>query len=94
MVHLFDAIVVCFFQADGDEPEKTPEEIELMVRSLASPSNRLILFLQQSTVEWSCPLWLHKLKEIDPAFRRTIIVLSKFDNRLKVCPHNNRQSGT
>jgi hypothetical protein len=76
------------------EPENTPEEIKLMVKSLASPSNRLILFVQQSSVEWASSFWLDTIKEVDPTFRRTTIVISKFDNRLKVCQQNNRQSGT
>jgi hypothetical protein len=43
-----------------------------------------LLFLQQSSVEWCSSLWLDSIREIDPTFRRTIIVVSKFDNRLKV----------
>lgn len=55
-----------------------------MVKSLASPPHRLLLFLQQSSVEWCSSLWLDAIREIDPTFKRTIIVISKFDNRLKV----------
>lgn len=55
-----------------------------MVKSLASPTHRLLLFLQQSSVEWCSSLWLDAIRELDPTFRRTIIVVSKFDNRLKV----------
>lgn len=55
-----------------------------MVKSLASPPHRLLLFLQQSSVEWCSSLWLDAIREIDPTFKRTIIVVSKFDNRLKV----------
>ncbi|KQK09720.1 hypothetical protein BRADI_2g49747v3 [Brachypodium distachyon] len=65
------------------EPETTPDEILSMVKSLASPPHRLILFLQQSSVEWCSSLWLDSIREIDPTFRRTMIVISKFDNRLK-----------
>ena len=56
-----------------------------MVKTLASPPHRLILFLQQSSGEWCSSLWLEAIREIDPTFRRTMIVISKFDNRLKVC---------
>lgn len=42
------------------------------------------MFLQQSSVEWCSSLWLDAIREIDPTFRRTVIVVSKFDNRLKV----------
>ncbi|KAF2314342.1 hypothetical protein GH714_025517 [Hevea brasiliensis] len=70
-------------KAKKGEPEKTPEEILSMVKSLASPPHRILLFLQQSSVEWCSSLWLDAIREIDPSFRRTIIVVSKFDNRLK-----------
>lgn len=70
-------------KAKKGEPEGTPEEILSMVKSLASPPHRLLLFLQQSSVEWCSSLWLDAIREIDPTFKRTIIVISKFDNRLK-----------
>ncbi|KAK8969986.1 Dynamin-related protein 5A [Platanthera guangdongensis] len=70
-------------KAKKGEPENTPDEILSMVKSLASPPHRLLLFLQQSSVEWCSSLWLDSIKEIDPTFKRTIIVVSKFDNRLK-----------
>ncbi|XVF70187.1 hypothetical protein PTKIN_Ptkin11bG0141200 [Pterospermum kingtungense] len=70
-------------KAKTGEPENTPEEILSMVKSLASPPHRIILFLQQSSVECCSSLWLDSVREIDPTFTRTIIVVSKFDNRLK-----------
>ncbi|URD90801.1 DYNc [Musa troglodytarum] len=70
-------------KAKKGEPESTPTEILSMVKSLASPPHRLLLFLQQSSVEWCSSLWLDAIREIDPTFKRTIIVVSKFDNRLK-----------
>ncbi|KAK1416779.1 hypothetical protein QVD17_25895 [Tagetes erecta] len=70
-------------KAKKGEPESTPEEILSMVISLASPPNRILLFLQQSSVEWCSSLWLDAIRDIDPSFRRTLIVVSKFDNRLK-----------
>ncbi|OIW05274.1 hypothetical protein TanjilG_03663 [Lupinus angustifolius] len=70
-------------KAKKGEPENTPEEILLMVKSLASPPHRILLFLQQSSVEWCSSLWLDSIREIDPTFRRTVIVVSKFDNRLR-----------
>ncbi|KAF8409233.1 hypothetical protein HHK36_005307 [Tetracentron sinense] len=70
-------------KAKKGEPENTPDEILSMVKSLASPPHRLLMFLQQSSVEWCSSLWLDAIREIDPTFRRTIIVISKFDNRLK-----------
>ncbi|CAG7888739.1 unnamed protein product [Brassica rapa] len=50
-----------------------------MVKSLASPPHRILL-------------WLDAVREIDSSFRRTIIVVSKFDNRLKVLECLNTQS--
>ncbi|XP_020575233.1 dynamin-related protein 5A [Phalaenopsis equestris] len=70
-------------KAKKGEPENTPDEILSMVKALASPPHRLLLFLQQSSVEWCSSLWLDSIREIDPTFKRTIIVVSKFDNRLK-----------
>ncbi|KAI3702844.1 hypothetical protein L6452_28597 [Arctium lappa] len=70
-------------KAKKGEPESTPEEILSMVKSLASPTHRILVFLQQSSVEWCSSLWLDAIREIDPTFRRTVIVVSKFDNRLK-----------
>ncbi|KAG8364931.1 hypothetical protein BUALT_Bualt18G0050000 [Buddleja alternifolia] len=70
-------------KAKKGEPENTPDEILSMVKSLASPPHRILLFLQQSSVEWCSSLWLDAIREIDPTFRRTLIVVSKFDNRLK-----------
>ncbi|RZC50908.1 hypothetical protein C5167_019342 [Papaver somniferum] len=70
-------------KAKKGEPENTPDEILSMVKSLASPPHRLLVFLQQSSVEWCSSLWLDAVREIDPTFKRTIVVVSKFDNRLK-----------
>lgn len=72
------------WQAKKGEQENTPDEILSMVKSLASPPHRIILFLQQSSVEWCSSLWLDAVREIDPLLKRSIIVVSKFDNRLKV----------
>ncbi|KAJ0250449.1 Dynamin-related protein 5A [Hirschfeldia incana] len=70
-------------KAKKGEPETTPDEILSMVKTLASPPHRILLFLQQSSVEWCSSLWLDAVREIDSSFRRTIVVVSKFDNRLK-----------
>ncbi|WVZ83099.1 hypothetical protein U9M48_030277 [Paspalum notatum var. saurae] len=71
-------------QALRGEPESLPDEILSMVKALAAAPHRLVLFLQQSSVEWGSSIWLETLEEIDPTFSRTIVVISKFDNRLKV----------
>ena len=54
-----------------------------MVRELIAPPNRIILFLQQSSVEWCNSMFLQVVQEADPGLQRTILVTSKFDNRLK-----------
>ncbi|KVH93044.1 Dynamin [Cynara cardunculus var. scolymus] len=74
----------CRVQAMKGEPESTPEEILSMVKSLASPLHRILVSLQQSSGEWCSSLWLDAILDIDPTFGRTLIVVSKFDNRLKV----------
>ncbi|MCO5613342.1 hypothetical protein L7F22_067618 [Adiantum nelumboides] len=78
------ALILCLYlQAKKGEPENTPEDIMSMVRTLAAPQHRLLLFLQQSSVEWCSSLWLDSIRSFDPSLRRTIVVISKFDNRLK-----------
>lgn len=84
MYSIFVFNLLVSWQAKKGEPENTPDEILSMVKSLASPPHRILLFLQQSSVEWCSSLWLDAIREIDPTFRRTVIVVSKFDNRLKV----------
>lgn len=39
---------------------------------LSCPPCRLILFLQQSSVEWASSLWLNVVQEVDPTFQRTV----------------------
>eukprot|EP00877_Chromochloris_zofingiensis_P001237 jgi/Chrzof1/11113/Cz05g24080.t1 len=70
-------------KAKNGETDSTPDDILKMVKAQAAPPHRLILFLQQSSVEWASSLWLHVVQEVDPHFQRTVIVASKFDNRLK-----------
>ena len=65
-----------------DDPD-TPQDIREMVRELITPPNRTILFLQQSSVEWCNSMFLSVVQEVDPSLQRTILVTSKFDNRLK-----------
>jgi hypothetical protein len=43
-----------------------------MVKAQAAPQHRLILFLQQSSVEWASSLWMHVIQEVDPTFSRTV----------------------
>jgi hypothetical protein len=68
--------------ARKDEPAAMVAEIRAMVAEQAAPAHRIILFLQQSTVEWASSTWLKVVKEVDPDFRRTIFVATKLDHRL------------
>ena len=70
-------------KARQGEAESTPNDILAMVKEQCAPRHRLILFLQQSSVEWCSSLWMHVLQEVDPGFSRTVMVASKFDNRMK-----------
>jgi len=70
-------------KARQGEAESTPDDILAMVKEQCAPRHRLILFLQQSSVEWCSSLWMHVLQEVDPGFTRTVMVASKFDNRIK-----------
>ncbi|KAL0049185.1 hypothetical protein WJX82_008406 [Trebouxia sp. C0006] len=70
-------------KARKGEADTTPDDILSMVKAQAQPPHRLILFLQQSSVEWCSSLWMHVIQEVDPNFQRTVVVASKFDNRLK-----------
>jgi hypothetical protein len=71
---------------NGDD-ESTPDEILTMVKQFCAPRNRIILFLQQASVEWASSIWLDVVQQVDPSFNRTIMVASKFDNRLKELTH-------
>ena len=53
------------------------------VLELIRPENRLVLFLQQSNVEWASSLWLPVIQQVDPQLKRSVIVVSKLDNRMR-----------
>ena len=68
-------------QARKGEADHAPDDIMAMVKAQCAPPHRLILFLQQSSVEWCSSLWTHVVQEVDPHYQRTVMVCSKFDNR-------------
>lgn len=70
-------------KARTGEHDDSPDAIAAMVKEYIAPPHRLILFLQQSSVEWASSLWLHVVQEVDPTFSRTVMVCSKFDNRMR-----------
>lgn len=59
-------------QARKGEADSTPDDILAMVKAQCAPAHRLILFLQQSSVEWCSSLWMHVLQEVDPHYQRTV----------------------
>lgn len=70
-------------KAKAGEVDASPDAIAAMVKEYITPPHRLVLFLQQSSVEWASSLWLHVVQEVDPTFSRTVMVCSKFDNRMR-----------
>ncbi|GAM21736.1 hypothetical protein SAMD00019534_049110, partial [Acytostelium subglobosum LB1] len=69
------------FRKGGDEKLKT--EIGDMVKKLIEPKHRIIVCLEQSNVEWANTISRPLVKKIDQEFGRTILVNTKFDNRVK-----------
>lgn len=49
---------------------------------------RLILFLQQSSVEWCSSLWMHVIQEVDPNFQRTVGLTGPSVAQLQSCVLN------
>lgn len=80
-------------QARKGEADGTPDDILAMVKAQCAPPHRLILFLQQSSVEWCSSLWMHIVQEVDPHFQRTgrrrgagPAILRKADTATRVLP--------
>jgi len=69
------------FRLGGDESLKN--DIISMVTKLIEPSHRIIVCLEQSTVEWANTTSRPIVRQIDPTFSRTVLVNTKFDNRVK-----------
>jgi len=69
------------FRLGGNESLRN--EIARMNFRLMSPKNRIIVCLEQSTVEWANTTSRPIVQQIDRDFSRTILVNTKFDNRVK-----------
>lgn len=69
------------FRLGGEET--LSRQIEQMNMKLMKPPNRIIVCLEQSTVEWANSVSRPLAKLVDPQFERTILVNTKFDNRVK-----------
>ena len=68
--------------------ERLREDIRRMVLRIAEPRHRVVVCLEQSTVEWANTVSRPLVRRVDPAFARTVfartvLVNTKFDNRLK-----------
>lgn len=69
------------FRLTGDE--KLRVDIEEMVMKLISPPHRIIVCLEQATVEWANTNSRQFVQRVDPLLARTVLVRTKFDNRIK-----------
>jgi hypothetical protein len=67
----------------GRLQEKLRADIQRMVERLMQPANRIIVCLEQSTVEWANTSSRPIVRRFDPTFSRTVLVNTKFDNRVK-----------
>ena len=63
------------------ESDPLCERIYKTVMNLIKPQNRIIVALEQSTVEWCNTQVRPYIKKVDPNFERTIFVVTKFNNR-------------
>lgn len=63
--------------------ERLRDDIRRMVLRIAEPRHRVIVCLEQSTVEWANTVSRPLARTVDPALARTILVNTKFDNRIK-----------
>jgi GTP-binding protein EngB required for normal cell division len=74
-----------FVGLNRTKTEMTMEAIDRMVEDLVTGENnhRIIVCLEQATVEWRNPTKSRLFVEkVDPTFSRTVMVMTKFDNRL------------
>ncbi len=69
------------FRIGGDS--KLREEIHEMVIELIRPPERIIICLEQSTVEWANSTSRSIIQIADSQFKRTLFLHTKFDNRCK-----------
>ncbi|KAF0974485.1 hypothetical protein FDP41_006517 [Naegleria fowleri] len=63
------------------EQDPLAERIHKIVMNTIKPQNRIIIALEQSTVEWCNTQVRPLIKQVDPNYERTIFVVTKFNNR-------------
>lgn len=68
------------FRKAEDDP--LGDKIQKMVFKVLSHKHRIIVCLEQSTVEWCNTQVRPLIQQVDPKFERTIFVTTKFNNRL------------
>lgn len=69
------------FRVGGDAQLRAA--IESMAMNAIRPPHRVVLCLEQSTVEWANTQSRPLVQRVDEAFERTVLVNTKFDNRVK-----------
>ncbi|KAL7714832.1 Dynamin like protein [Entamoeba marina] len=69
------------FRIGGDQHIKY--EIEEMVKELIQVKGRMVICLEQSTVEWANTVSRPFVLTLDPKLERTVLIQTKFDNRVK-----------
>lgn len=60
---------------------------------LITPKNRIIVCLEQCATEWCNTVSRPLVQRVDPNFSRTILVNTKFDNRVKELRDKNSADG-
>lgn len=55
-------------KAKKGQQEDCPDAILDMVKTFIAPPHRLVLFLQQSSVEWASSLWMHVIQVRSPCW--------------------------
>lgn len=68
------------FRKGEDDP--LGEKIQKMVLKILQQKHRMIICLEQSTVEWCNTQVRPLISIVDPKFERTIFITTKFNNRL------------
>lgn len=75
-------------KARSGEADSMPDDIMKMVKEQIALPHRLIVFLQQSSVEWCSSMWMSVIQDVDPTFRRTVRILSVPYEQCRCCGWN------
>lgn len=69
------------FRLGGDG--KLASQIRALSERVMKQKSRIIICIEQSTVEWANSTSRPIVRKIDPNFSRTVLINTKFDNRVK-----------